>query len=122
MASPAEALYALELALAQRDVDAFPGGYDAVLDEAFAEVGSSGRAWTRSEMLELLEGKSRTDAVSIEGFDATEIGPDVYLVRYDTVGMVDSHPVRRRRSSLWLRRGERFVIRFHHGTPVLDEG
>jgi ribonuclease HI len=97
-------------------------GYVAVLAEAFTEFGASGRAWTRSDMLELLESAPRTDAVSLEAFDATEVAPGVYLVTDEAVGMLEGRRVRRRRSSLWLRRGERFVLRFHQGTPVPDDG
>jgi ribonuclease HI len=120
--SAAEDLYRLELALARRDVEAIPGGYDAVLDEAFTEFGVSGRAWTRGDMLELLEAAPRTGAVSLEAFDAAEAAPGVYLVTYDAVGVLNDRPVRRRRSSLWLRRGDRFVLRFHQGTPVPEDG
>jgi ribonuclease HI len=118
----AETLYALELALARRDVDAIPGGYDAVLDEAFVEFGSSGRAWTRDEIIELLERDSLTDAVSIAAFEAVEIRSGVFLVLYETnsTDPRDGRRLRRRRSSIWLRRGDRFRLRFHQGTPVPD--
>ena len=117
-----KALYALELALARRHVDAIPGGYDAVLDDAFLEYGASGRTWTRAEILDLLVASPRDDAVSIEDFDLDEVGQGVYLVRYDSVGVLDGRTVRRHRSSLWLRRGDGFVLRFHQGTPVPDDG
>ena len=47
-------LLALELALAQRDEAAIPGGYEAVLAPDVLEIGSSGRLWTRAEILEAL--------------------------------------------------------------------
>ena len=114
-----EDLYDLELALARRHAGAIPGGYVAVLDEGSTEFGASGRAWTRSDMLALLEAAPRTETVSLEAFDATEVVPGTYLVTYDAVGILDGRRVRRRRS--WLRRGERFVLRFHPGTPVPDD-
>ena len=117
---PARELYELELALARRDEAAIPGGYEAVIDEAFVEFGSSGRRWERDEILELLTSEPRTDAVRIEAFEAFEIGQGVVLVNYETVGLEPSGgpTLRRRRSSLWLRADDGYRLRFHQGTPV----
>jgi ribonuclease HI len=119
-AGPAETLLALELALARRDEAAIPGGYEAVLDSDFVEIGASGRRWTRDEILELLASEPISDAVAIEAFETYEIGPDVVLAVYETAGIDPSagRKVRRRRSSIWVRDGDRFRIRFHQGTPV----
>jgi ribonuclease HI len=119
-AGPTETLLALELALARRDEAAIPGGYEAVLDKDFAEIGASGRRWAREEILELLASEPFTDAVAIEAFGTYELGPGVVLAVYETVGIdqSDGQKVRRRRSSIWIRDGDRFRIRFHQGTPV----
>ena len=54
VASAADELLALELALARRDEPAIPGGYEAVLAPDFSEIGASGRRWSRAETLEAL--------------------------------------------------------------------
>jgi hypothetical protein len=119
-AGPAGTLLALELALARRDEAAIPGGYEAVLHEAFMEYGASGRTWTRDEILGLVRGSPITDAISIEAFGADELAPGVYLATFDTVWVdpAGGREVRRHRSSIWIRTGDRYQVRFHQGTPV----
>ncbi len=123
MTSLSDGLYELELALARRDVASIPGGYDAVLDESFLELGSSGRVWARDEMLAALRSSHRSDAISIEGFTVAEITPEICLAMYVTVGArsSDGVRVRSRRSSIWLRHGERWRLRFHQGTPLVED-
>jgi ribonuclease HI len=115
-----ETLRGLELALARRDEAAIPGGYEAVLHDSVVEFGSSGRVWTRDEILEALAEGPPTDAVSIEDFDAHVVRPGVYLVMFETVGTDPSTGLttRQRRSSLWMREGDGFVLRFHQSTPI----
>ena len=116
----AEALRALEVALARRDEAAIPGGYEAVLHDSLVEFGSSGRVWTRDEVLEALAAGPRTGAIDIENFDVHVVRPGVFLVMYETT---QTDPVtglssRQRRSSLWMREGDGFVLRFHQSTPI----
>jgi len=114
-------IHALELAIARRDLGAIPGGYERVLDEAFVEVGSSGRVWTREATLRAL-GSAVTEAIEIEEFEAAEIRPGVYLARYLAVAVRSSDGVTLRswRSSIWLRDGRAYRLRFHQGTPLPD--
>jgi ribonuclease HI len=113
-----ETIRALELALARRDVDGLPEGYDDVLDDGFVEVGQSGRVWTRDEMLMALAASSPDPSVELFGFSAEELSPTVWLARYDTVG----DGVRHHRSSIWIRFGDRFRMRYHQGTPAAWRG
>jgi ribonuclease HI len=119
-AEAAQTLEALELALARRDETAIPGGYEGVLHDSVVEFGTSGRVWTRDEILEALRSGPRVDAVTIERFDAHVVRPGVFLVMYETT---QTDPVtglssRQRRSSLWMREGDGFVLRFHQSTPI----
>ncbi|HYM84258.1 MAG TPA: nuclear transport factor 2 family protein [Candidatus Dormibacteraeota bacterium] len=115
-------ILALELALARRDRDAIEGGYDAVLDDGFVEHGSSGRVWTRPEMLEALEGTETIPTIAIEDFEVDRIAPNVYLARYVAAGArpSDRVAVRSRRSSVWVLDGDRLRVRFHQGTALPD--
>ena len=115
---PAETIRALELALARRDVGALPGGYDAVLDDGFVEVGQSGRVWTRDEMLAALAASPADPSVELLEFSVDELAPTVWLARYDTVG----DGVRHHRSSIWIRSGDEFRMRYHQGTRAADLG
>jgi ribonuclease HI len=115
-----EALEALELALARRDETAIPGGYEAVLHNSVVEFGTSGRVWTRDEILAALQSGPRVDAVTIERFDAQVVRPGVFLVMYETTQTdpVTGLTTRQRRSSLWMKEGDGFVLRFHQSTPI----
>jgi ribonuclease HI len=116
----AETLRGLELALARRDEAAIPGGYEGVLHSSVVEFGSSGRVWTRDEILEALRAGPPVDAVTIEGFDAHAVRPGVYLVMFETTQTDPTTGLtsRQRRSSLWMREGDGFVLRFHQSTPI----
>ena len=119
VAAIADELLALELALARRDEAAIPGGYEAVLAADFTEIGASGRRWTRHETLDLLHADPPDMTISIEAFEVADLGPDLVLATYDAVGTgTDGAPRRNRRSSLWLRHGDRWEITFNQGTSV----
>jgi ribonuclease HI len=103
-------LLRLERALACRDRDALPGGYAAVLHGAFRETGASGRAWTRDEMLAMLEDVA-SSGVEIEAFAVERLADSVVLATYETGG---ARPARR--MSVWVHDGGRWRIRYHQGT------
>ena len=116
-------LCALELALARRDEAQINGGFEAVLHEHFVEFGSSGRVWTRAEILEMLQSprpEGRMRGIAIETFDVAELAPHMRLVTFVTAGIrsSDGQLVRSRRSSIWVRDGDRWQVRFHQGTPL----
>jgi ribonuclease HI len=104
-------LLRLETALACRDEAAIPGGYEAVLDDGFRETGASGRAWTRGEMLAMLASATRSEG-ELERFGIERLGDGVVLATYETGGVRPA-----RRSSVWVRSGGRWRLRFHQGTP-----
>lgn len=120
--SVVETLLALELALAHRDEAAIPGGYEAVLDEGFAETDSDGRAWARDPMLAALRapGAPGAPALVIEDFVAEALAPRLVLARFVIVGTrpAGGIVVRSRRSSIWVTDGARWRLRFHHGTSI----
>jgi hypothetical protein len=113
-----ETLRALELALARRDAAAIPGGYEAVLHDSLVEFGANGRVWTRDEVLAALMAGALTDSVGIEAFDVQVVRPGVFLVMFETT---ETDPatgltIRQRRSSLWMREGDAFRLRFRQST------
>lgn len=104
-------LLRLETALARRDEAAIPGGYEAVVDDGFREIGASGRAWTRDEMLAMLASATPSELV-LTGFEVERLGDDVVLATYETAG---GRSVRR--ASIWVRVAGCWRLRFHQGTP-----
>jgi hypothetical protein len=115
-----DAIHALELALARRDEASIPGGYDAVLDPDFVEVGASGRTWDRDDTLAMLGRAARSDAITIEDFGLEAIAPGVLLARYVTsiVDPARGRAIRTRRTSIWLERDGALRIRYHQGTQL----
>jgi len=104
-------LLRLERALAERDPGALPEGVDlgSLVTDDFLEFGSSGRVWDAASVHHALA--STPGPVSIEDFAVDLVAPDVALVTYR---MTD--PIPSNRSSLWVRRDGRWVMRFHQGT------
>jgi ribonuclease HI len=107
-------LLRLELAIARRRVADLPGGtYEAALDEAFREIGASGRWWTREAMLAALAAAEPVD-VPIERFEIEELAPGVVLATYRTAG---DRPAQR--ASIWVENGGQWRLKFHQGTLLV---
>ena len=106
-----ELLLRLEAALAARDPDGIEGGLRSLIADDFVEFGRSGRTWTRDSIRALLEGP-REDPVAIDDFAVDRLADGVALVTYRTAAA--------KRSSIWVRSGDRWRIRFHQGTPTAD--
>ena len=108
-------LHRLESALARRDPELLDGDATALAEliaDDFFEFGASGRTWTAAEVRETLKTEAPRD-VPMEDFAVTRIAVGVALVTYRS-----RDPRHARRSSIWVRRGGRWVMRFHQGTLV----
>lgn len=111
-------LLVFELALAQRDERAVPGGLALLIDEGFEEFGASGQRWDRTSILELLRASPESNA-RIERFAVATLGAGVVLTTFEADARTDGEPgMRTLRSSVWVRRRDGWKVRFHQGTPV----
>jgi hypothetical protein len=92
---------------------------EALLAEDFLEFGSSGRTWSREEILELLANET-CQPPAIEDFRCDWIGEDVALVTYKTVRVGPESGLRTvvLRSSIWIKGSGEWRVRFHQGTKV----
>jgi ribonuclease HI len=108
-----DALGAAETALARRD-RAWPGGLAALLDEAFVEVGASGRPWSRAEVVAVLD-VAPSSTVALHDLVVERLTEDVALVRFVTEEPGPT-PRRARRASVWVRREGTWRLRYHQGT------
>ena len=97
-----EELYVLESRLASRD------RIEELLSEDFVEIGSSGRAYDKAQLLASLEGAPPRE-IRIEDFGMRMLAPDIALVTCCAGGSL--------RSSLWVCGDGGWRIVFHQGTP-----
>ncbi len=108
---------ALELELLQPAIRADVARLDALLSDDFREVGASGRAFGKDEVLERLP---QEQGIGFETGDmqAHVLAPDVVLLTYrasrsDADGRIESL-----RSSLWVRDSRGWRMRYHQGTRL----
>jgi hypothetical protein len=89
---------------------------DELLDPNFREIGSSGRLWTREEMMSALAGELSEEAGAIEATEmaGVVVGPELVLLTY----VSDRRGRRVRRSSLWRRSAGSWRLLHHQGTPL----
>jgi ribonuclease HI len=111
-ASPEAIVEALERELLRPETRADLGRTGVLLHPDFTEIGSSGRIWTRDAMmLELEEGPEGT--VELEMLGADRLGESTVLLTYRSYTRSGTTL----RSSLWVREGAQWRLRFHQGTP-----
>lgn len=107
-------LFALEAALARRDPTGTSGGLGSLVADDFLEFGRSGRVHDAASIRALVAADAPSDLpFEPRTFAVDLLAPDVALVTYEL-----GTRARTNRSSIWIRRGGRWVIRFHQGTPA----
>ncbi len=91
-----------------------------LLTEDFVEFGSSGRKWTRPEILDLLATEEYIPPV-IENFECHPIAAGVVLATYSTVRVNAQSGARTvvLRGSIWTSSSGVWRVRFHQGTPAM---
>jgi glyoxylase I family protein len=120
-------LLPLESALLDPEVRGSPERVDALLAEDFVEFASSGVAYDKARILELLRDEALADDPvlrSLAHFEAVELAEGVALTRYRLLRRASPHeaPTQSLRSSLWRRNDGRWQMVFHQGTYVIPSG
>jgi hypothetical protein len=87
------------------------------LADDFAEIGASGRLWTREAILDLLATEDFAPP-SIEDFSCRQLAEGVVLATYRTVRTdpVTQECIPTLRSSIWTIEDGVWKMRFHQGT------
>ena len=112
-------LRALEELLLSNAVRKNRAQLSALLADDFREIGSSGRIFSRAEMLEELQAESIHRSVTLTDFACSMLSDALALVTYRTVrNTPEAPPVAALRSSLWGFRDDRWQVLFHQGTKV----
>jgi hypothetical protein len=110
-------LFSLELALLDPAVRHDRARVESLLAKDFQEFGSSGKIWSRNQILDLLETEPGR-LITAHDFVCYSIAEGVALVTYRAV-TIDPHtsePLTTLRSSLWICVTGQWKIRFHQGT------
>jgi hypothetical protein len=102
----------LEEQLSTPAIRASADALDRLLSDEFLEFGSSGRIYTKQEVIaQLLANPSRQ--VTLGELQVRALSEDVALATYRTAASL--------RSSIWRREGECWRAVFHQGTPIAAE-
>lgn len=113
----------LEESLLDPEVRRSPERMGGLLADDFVEFGSSGVAYDRKGILEVLEDEALADdpvTRSLAHFEMVVLGPDAVLTRYRVLRQHSAReqPTQSMRSSIWCRRDGRWQLVFHQGTFV----
>lgn len=113
----ADLLLSCEEALLDPRVRRDPAAVARLLTDDFVEFGSSGRPWTKDEIIELLVHESFSP-VSIKDYRCDLLAEDVALVTYRAVraDTQTGSSISSLRSSIWTNRLGQWRVRFHQGT------
>ncbi len=109
--SDEELVVRLERALLTDEVRGDPAAVAALLHPAWEEVGRSGRRWSRDEVLTRIA--PLEERVDVEVLSVDRVGEALLLLWRSVPAGGDATL----RSSLWVREGERWLQRYHQGTP-----
>lgn len=114
----ASELRALEEKLLQPDFRRNRSVVAALLADDFREFGSSGRAWTKQQILNHLETEVHFEAAMCD-FDAIELAAGAVLVTYRITTLRSGEKAAQSlRSSIWIKRDDHWQMLFHQGTPI----
>lgn len=106
----------LETELLQPETRRDPIRLRALLADEFVEFGASGRVYTKAEVIEFLQ-REEPVALELTDFIADQLADDVVLATYRALRHEPGAPTAASlRSSLWVRQGDSWRMRFHQGT------
>lgn len=95
---------------------------NALLHADFEEVGRSGRYWSREAIVEMLLGDAVPVEIAADKYVATQLQPGIALLTYRAAHRQADGSLARQtlRSSLWIRVGDQWQMRYHQGTAAAE--
>ncbi len=114
-----EEIQSLEVALHRPEVRRSREALEALLTKGFSEIGSSGRVYDRTTVIDHLTRESESDEGDLraENFALQAISNDAVLLTYETVSSAQNGSKRCvLRSSIWKHNGRNWQMLFHQGT------
>ena len=113
--STADELLLLEVRLLTPAVRQSPDELERLLADDFVEIGASGRQFDRRQIIEALQGEPPAE-LSLHDFRVVLLAPDVALATYRSARQTPGAARHSLRSSIWVRRADRWQLVFHQGT------
>jgi hypothetical protein len=107
-----ELVLSAERRLLDPDVRRSADDLDQLLDAEFTEIGASGRAWSRADLIGELIASPHLDGVVVAEMSARHVTGDVIVVAYTTSTLTRVV----HRSSWWRRTEGRWRCYFHQAT------
>lgn len=86
----------------------------SLLHKDYSEFGQSGRSWDRNSVTAMMAAVD-AEPIDAEDLEAVRLGAEVVLVTYTSVRAGGRRACR---TSVWVREGDRWLLRHHHGTPI----
>ena len=110
----------LEVELHQESVRSDSARLEKLLHESFREIGSSGRTYSRSEIIDHLLSERGSASVWSQDFCMDLLADDVAILRYRSARVDDDCKMfgYALRSSIWVHSEGEWRIRFHQGTST----
>jgi hypothetical protein len=113
-------LKTLELELHKTETRRSRERMEALLHPEFAEIGRSGKMYSRAEILNEFGADKVLPAIQARNFDLALLAERIALLTYvsshlDEKGTPHRHTLR---SSVWVRTSLGWQMRFHQGTPT----
>ena len=119
-ASPPELaahLFHLEQKLLEPSTRRDPTALTTLLADDFREFGSSGRVYTRQQIIDALATESRR-TITLSDPLCQQLAENVALLTYRSTRTIPLPPTHALRSSLWIYRDNCWQMLFHQGTPI----
>jgi hypothetical protein len=90
----------------------------SLLGQNFFEFGSSGKIWSRKDILERLPTEDQNIQIESSDYRASQLSDEVVLITYVSKRVSTDVPVMEfLRSSLWRKNSSGWQMEFHQGTP-----
>ncbi len=111
-------LFDLEMQLHSFETRSSEQKISKLLSLDFFEFGSSGKTWTRKEILERLPTEPQESTIQSSDYKATQLADHIVLVTYVSRRTKnDSSSTEFLRSSIWRKNETGWQMVFHQGTP-----
>jgi hypothetical protein len=88
-----------------------------ILAEDFIEFGSSGRVFTKKEIIKSLQAETNLK-LSLTNFKLKELDGYYFLATYKSLREENGKKFYALRSSIWMKKNERYQMIFHQGTKI----